>query len=480
MATVSTYFGRAEPTAAVRSPSAGSQPLPLSAVSLVFAIGLVFGVSVFALAPFKFLQSGVDHWNQAGGVTWSGFGLLTMGLVAVVTGLRWCALYILSFQSYVRRRQAAASVPEKWPFVSIFVPAFNESETIGPAIESLLALDYPNFEVIVVDDGSGDGTLERALPYAGCYGHCVVRVLRKPNGGKWSAHNLAFRHSTGELVLCLDADSRIEVGSLRRLVARMRDPRVAGVSGQIRVRNRVNLLTRLQGLEYLLANGAMRMAQSGSGTVLVVPGPIGLFRRSVLEEVHIRFGQRHERLRAGEVAGPFEGDTFAEDFDLSLAILALGERIVYEPEAVSNTKAPDWTFALLNQRYRWARGTFQVLRKYTRRGRQDRSLFHGRLVAWVMAAYLLDLFVMPFVYLGGFALLSGYLAAGYGVAHLANWMALFMFANLNAAALFVAMHNDRPSVLAVLPLYDLYHGLLLNTGWFIAAFDEVRGRPMRW
>jgi biofilm PGA synthesis N-glycosyltransferase PgaC len=461
-----------------RLPSAPA--IPKVAIFATFAAGLVIGTCVFGLVSFQFFKIGLRHIQQAGGVGFSGGGLIFLGIVSLLTGARWSVLFIISFDTFLRSRARSQVHISHWPFVSIFVPAYNESGTIEAALQSLLELDYPHYEVIVVDDGSKDDTYERARRFAGSHAGCVVRVFRKPNGGKWSAHNFAFARSTGELILCLDADSRIDPDSLRRLVAHMADPNTSGVAGQIRVRNRINLLTRLQALEYLMANGVMRMAQSRSGTVLVVPGPIGLFRRSVLEEVYIRFGQRDEALAEGHVAGPFEADTFAEDFDLSLAVLALGGRIGYEPNAISHTKAPDWPFALLNQRYRWARGTIQVLRKYFRRGFRNRSLFHRRLVIWLTATYLLELLVLPFVYWLGIAFFVHYLLAGYSIVPLLSWTGLFLITNLNSAALFAMMHGDRLSVLSVLPFYDFYHGFLLNCGWFIAVVDEIRGARMRW
>ncbi len=103
----------------------------------------------------------------------------------------------------------------------------------------------------------------------------------------------------------------------------MADPQVAAVAGQIRVRNRHNVLTRLQAMEYLMGNGCARMAMSLNKTVLIVAGPLGLFRRCALEEVFLRYGRADGPLAEGQVDGPFEGDTFAEDFDLSMAVLSL-------------------------------------------------------------------------------------------------------------------------------------------------------------
>ena len=166
----------------------------------------------------------------------------------------------------------------------------------------------------------------------------------------------------GELVLCVDADSRLDPDALRHVVRTLLANEDAGcVAGQVRVRNRDGILTMLQALEYLNCNGSTRMAQSGQGSVLVVPGPIGLFRASVLQDVWDRFGHKHSDEKEGRLSGPYEDDTFAEDFDLSVAILALGGRIVYERHAVSNTKAPESIPGLLNQRYRWARGSLQVV-----------------------------------------------------------------------------------------------------------------------
>ena len=462
-------------------PASASPPATRSAAAtLVFVVAMALAPPLFLVVPFRFLRWAEELSNQAGSGPLLSVGVFFIAFVSLVAGVRWFVLFALSFTTYRRLPKHSQTELESWPRVSVFIPAYNESDTIEPALHSLLNLDYPEVEVLVVDDGSTDDTFEKAKRFAGQHGNCNVQVLRKKNGGKWSAHNYAFQRSSGELILCLDADSRIGTDSLRRLVVRMRDPGVAAVAGQIRVRNRVNLLTRLQGLEYLIANGTLRMAQSQSGTVLVVPGPIGLFRRSVLEEVSIRYGWFAGPTAAGKVAGPFEGDTFAEDFDLSVAILALGGRIVYEPRAVSRTNAPDWTHALLNQRYRWARGTIQVLRKYFRRSRTDPSILHPRLLTWVAATYLLELLFLPIVYYVGIGLLIAFLASGLSILPFLAWGGYCVLLNSVAATLFALMHRDRMSIVATVPLYDLYHGFLLNSGWLIAVVDEIRGCRMRW
>jgi poly-beta-1,6-N-acetyl-D-glucosamine synthase len=367
-----------------------------------------------------------------------------------------------------------------WPLVSVFVPAYNEGETIGPALESLIGLHYPRLEVIVVDDGSKDETYERAKPFEGSHGHCRIFVYRKPNGGKWSALNFAFAHSTGELCLCVDADSRLSPDSVRLMVERLADPELDAVAGQIRVRNRVNLLTRLQGLEYVMASGALRLAQSHSGCVLVVPGPLGLYRRSAMEEVFMRWGAGDEPSKPGHVHGPLEGDTFAEDFDLSLAVLSLGGRIVYEPYAISHTKAPVSPSALISQRYRWARGTLQVLRKFVLRSRKYPQMLQPRLVGWLGITYGAEMFFLPFAYALGMCMILMSLLGGGNLLHILLGASPILLLSLNAAAFCIALHRDRFSLLPPLLIYDFYHGFMLNSAWLIAVIDEVRGARMRW
>ena len=454
------------------------------------AVGLLASAALFGFSAYRMLS-----WSHAALVEdgrWvAASSSSLLALMTLFGGARWCAfmgMALLSHRRDVNRRPPRLS---QWPAVSILVPAYNEGETIDAAIGSLVGLDYPRYEVIVVDDGSRDETLARARKYVGNHhGRCTVRVLSKPNGGKWSALNYAFRHAASELLLCVDADSRLGPDALIRLVGRMADPGVSAVAGQVRVRNRVNLLTRLQGLEYVISNGLIRTAQSLWGCVLVVPGPIGLFRRSALEELFLRYGstpsdrpggaQSAPDTARGGVPGPFASDTFAEDFDVSLTILSLGGRIVYEPLAVSHTKAPQSAVALLNQRYRWCRGTIQVLRKFLRRASRSPELLHPRLLAWLTITYLMELVVMPVGACVAACVFATFLAAGGDPVPLLGWVGAFLLVNLNAAAFFTDIHGDTPDTLAVLPVYDLYHSFLLNGGWAIAVVDELRGSRMRW
>jgi len=280
--------------------------------------------------------------------------------------------------------------------------------------------------------------------------------------------------------LCIDADSRLRPDSLRLLVARMDSPDIAGVSGQITVRNRGNLITRLQAYEYVVANGGLRTAQGLLGMVLVVPGPIGLYRRAALQQVFETEGRMARALRDGEVEGPYSHETFAEDFHLSLTLLALGHRIVYEPRALSYTKSPDMAHSLLSQRYRWFRGNMQVMRIYGRRLRHLPGPKRRRLGLLIAAIYPLDLYILPAI---NFAIFSGLLVAAATSATLTDlllWVSAIWLLNLLSATYHILAQRDDLSLLYVVPIYDLYHGLLLASAWAIAAFDELRQSRMHW
>lgn len=439
---------------------------------------MVAALAVLSLLAFRIVGPEAAGRGSRGSALY-GVTATAVALVAFFSSCRWCALLLFAFAQRRRQHQQTFGHCE-WPFVTIFVPSYNESATIEAALNSLIELDYPRYEVVVVNDGSTDDTLRRAGRFEGRHGGCTVRVVDKPNGGKWSALNLAFRQSTGELVLCIDADCHVCPQALRTLVARMADPEVAAIAGQMRVRNRDRLLTRLQGLEYLIGNGTIRAAQALFGTVLIVPGSIGMFRRSVLEEVWLRYSDKNDSDAPRAVAGPFEGDTFAEDFDLALAILSLGGRIVYEPGAISLTKAPDTHFALVSQRYRWTRGVMQVLCKFARRAWQDPRMLSPRLAGWLAATLVLDTTLLPVLHYFGLGFVLVLVASGGYVPLLFAFYGALLIVQLTAAAWFVSLHNDRMELLRVLPAYSFYTAFLISSAWFISAFDELRGKSMRW
>ncbi|MBI5263541.1 MAG: glycosyltransferase [Bradyrhizobium sp.] len=412
-----------------------------------------------------------------------GYGFLPapMGAVLILYGttmlLRGCVVHTLSCYEHVRRISRPVADPLQFPFVSILVPAYNEGDTIVSAVESLLALNYPHYEIIVVDDGSEDDTYLMARTLIGDHDRCRVRVIRKLNGGKWSALNRAFQESEGDLLLCVDADSRVGDNALQLMVPWFDDPTVYAVSGQVTIRNRVNALTRFQAAEYLLGNGGMRTALSFLGLVTVVPGPIGLYRRDALTSIaEVPWNSSGE----DGMRGPFSGATFAEDFELSLSALAIGGRVIYEPRAQAYTKCPTEITSLLNQRYRWMRGTMQVFRRYMREMRPTARTRNRPLDALMLGAYPIDVYVAPLMNFLFWAFVAVAAGTGFSLELIASWIAAVMLLNVMAASVYVLAHDDDFSLLPYALLMDLYQCVLVNSAWVIALIDEIRGARMRW
>jgi poly-beta-1,6-N-acetyl-D-glucosamine synthase len=454
---------------------------PSPDTSWLFWMTLCFGSFLAIFAPYRFC-SGAFQLIDRDGLTLTSVGLYFMAALSGLMGLRWCVLFILSYAKMSRHdRELVLPHDASLPFVSILAPAYCEAACVKDAMSALVRLDYPAYEVIFVDDGSKDDTYLLASSFAGTHysehGVCHVRVFTKPNQGKWSAHNYGLRHAGGSLILCIDADSRVETGALRLMVRHMRDQRVGAVSGQIRVRNRRSLAGLFQAFEYVLANGALRLAQGATGSVMIVPGPIGLFRREALERVQAENERRG--WEDGDVRGPFSPLTFAEDFHLSLSMLSLGYRVEYEPHAIAHTKAPSTLPGLISQRYRWNRGTMQVVLWYLRRTlRGGKSPL--KVKTWIAAAFIPDFFFFPALYFIVLANMLLYFIHGGSLSNLAPWAAAAVLINVMTGSLYAVAHRDHIYLSFLSPFFDFYQGILLNCAWLIAMFDEARGAGMRW
>ncbi|UCD96887.1 MAG: glycosyltransferase [Candidatus Bathyarchaeota archaeon] len=273
------------------------------------------------------------------------------------------------------------------PLVTVIVPAYNEEDAISKTVESLLTLSYPKKEIIIVDDGSTDGTLEVARRFVD---DNLVKLVSKPNGGKWDALNAGIREAQGEFIVCIDADTLLDRDAIQHLIKHFQDPRVAAVAGNVKVGNRTGILAKLQALEYVVGINLHRRSEASLQNVTVVPGPIGAFRVSVLKEI-----------------GLFEGDTFAEDADLTLKILKAGHKTVFDATACAYTEAPESMTSLAKQRYRWYRGSLQVLSKHRdltfsrKHGRTGTfvmpwTVFNGVIFPWFMFFTMMWLLVFCF------------------------------------------------------------------------------------
>jgi cellulose synthase/poly-beta-1,6-N-acetylglucosamine synthase-like glycosyltransferase/peptidoglycan/xylan/chitin deacetylase (PgdA/CDA1 family) len=265
-------------------------------------------------------------------------GVLTVGR----TGL---LLVLASRHARRRRRRDWSWGPPVTEPVSVIVPAYNEKEGIEAAVRSLAGGDHPEIEVVVVDDGSTDGTavlVERLrLPN--------VRVVRVPNGGKANALNTGIALARHDLIVTVDGDTIFEPDSIRMLVQPFADPTVGAVAGNVKVGNRDSMVAAWQHIEYVIGFNLDRRLYEVLRCMPTVPGAIGAFRRAALAEV-----------------GGISDETLAEDTDVTMALCRTGWRVVYEERAKAWTEAPTTLEQLYRQRYRWSYGTMQAMWKHRR------------------------------------------------------------------------------------------------------------------
>jgi cellulose synthase/poly-beta-1,6-N-acetylglucosamine synthase-like glycosyltransferase/peptidoglycan/xylan/chitin deacetylase (PgdA/CDA1 family)/spore germination protein YaaH len=296
-------------------------------------------------------------------------------------------------------KNKAPEVPAEFqPLVTVVAPAFNEAKVITTTLNALLASEYKNLEILVVDDGSTDATANVVAAIAAQ--HPSIRLIRQPNGGKSAAANNALRQARGEIVVAVDADTIVLPDAIPKMVAHFANPNVTAVCGNVEVGNVNGVFTAFQAIEYVTSQNFDRRAFSSLNCISVVPGALGAWRRDAVL-----------------AAGGYSEETLTEDADLTLTILRRGGQVVYEPEAYGRTEAPESLGALLRQRFRWTYGTYQCLWKH-------RGAFFKGTLGWVglpnmvvfqvvfpMLSPIGDIMMVLSVWRGDWgAFLAGYLA----------------------------------------------------------------------
>lgn len=250
-------------------------------------------------------------------------------------------LIIFSTAQYVR--SSGRKKVSKTPSVSVLLPAFNEEKTIKNTIESLLKSDYKNMDIIVIDNNSNDSTYKIASKYKKLK---IFKILKEKVQGKYAALNRGLFSTNSDIVVVIDADTQVLVSTISEIVKPFEANKTGAVSGNIKVGNLVNTLTRMQALEYVTGLNLDRRAYDLFGANVVIPGALGAWKTSVLK-----------RLRG------FKGDTIAEDADMSVRVQRLGYHVAYASDAIAYTEAPETLKQFLKQRERWVFGIFQVLFK---------------------------------------------------------------------------------------------------------------------
>jgi len=235
----------------------------------------------------------------------------------------------------------------KKPLVSVIVPCYNEEMTLENCVSSLMDQSYRKFEILLIDDGSSDKTLDlcRKLS-ARLQGR--VSYFTKQNGGKASALNCGIRHSNGEILVCIDADSVFVKNTLQELVKSfIKNPELGAVGGNVKVANRNKLFNKYQAIEYITGLNIQRRSFAYLGCMQVISGAIGAFNKEKLISI-----------------GGYSSDTIVEDMDVTVSMIKAGYKVEYNSNAVAYTEAPENVHDFIRQRHRWSFGGFQVMSKH--------------------------------------------------------------------------------------------------------------------
>lgn len=400
------------------------------------------------------------------------------------------------------------------PPISILVPAFNEEASIAASVGSMLQLAYPEFEVVVINDGSKDGTLEvlkrefqlelfpqavhtriATQPLRGIWRsrtHANLRVIDKDNGGKADSLNAGINLARHPLFCGVDADSILARDSLHRVVKPfLRDPRVVASGGTVRVANgcRIeggfltqvglprNIWALYQVVEYLRAFLFGRLGWSQVNAMLIISGAFGLFRTAVVI-----------------AAGGYKPKTIGEDMELVVRMhrmlreQGVDYRIEFVPDPVCWTEAPEDRQTLRNQRIRWQRGLSESLAPnwglvFNRRGGPP---------GWIAFPFMVAFeWLGPIVELGGYIFMVFAYATG-----LVSWeaFAIFLFLAIGLGILLsasgllleeLAFHiYPRASQLALLALIVVLENFgyrQLNSWWrLIGLYRWATNRQSTW
>jgi cellulose synthase/poly-beta-1,6-N-acetylglucosamine synthase-like glycosyltransferase/peptidoglycan/xylan/chitin deacetylase (PgdA/CDA1 family) len=368
-------------------------------------------------------------------------------LAGALIVIRTLILFVFAVAHARRRRSPGWSwgPPVEDP-VTIVVPAYNERETIGPALESMAQSTHPGVSVLVVDDESTDGTAEIAGNIAN------VRVVTIPSGGKSRALNTGIALAQDDLIVMVDADTVLLPDSIHRLVQPFADPSVGAVAGNVKVSNRRGLLGKWQHIEYVIGFNLDRRLYDTFGCIPTVPGALGAFRRKALDDT------------SGLSTG-----TLAEDTDLTLAIQQNGWRVVYEENAIAYTEAPATARQLWRQRYRWSYGTMQALWKH-RGGHFGRTRIPVIALFSVVLPLLAPLIDLMAVY--GLIFLDRKIT-------LLGWLAMLLVQTLTAVLAFRLDHESlRP--LWTLPLQQVVYRQAMYAVLLSSALAALTGRRLGW
>ncbi|MFE2581316.1 bifunctional polysaccharide deacetylase/glycosyltransferase family 2 protein [Streptomyces sp. NPDC059378] len=388
--------------------------------------------------------------------------VLSVGLMVVGVAVmgRFGMMLILARRHHRQRnRRRFGWGPTVTRPVSVIVPAYNEKECIANTLKSLARSTHP-IEIIVVDDGSTDGTSEIARAAAESLGMTNVRVVRQENAGKPAALNNGVRSASHDIVVMMDGDTVFEPDAVHQLVQPFADPAVGAVAGNAKVGNRDTVIGAWQHIEYVMGFNLDRRMYDLLRCMPTIPGAIGAFRRNAVLEV-----------------GGMSEDTLAEDTDITIAMHRAGWRVVYQEHAKAWTEAPGSLKQLWSQRYRWSYGTMQALWKH-RKSLTDKGP-SGRFGRVGMPLVVIFQIVTP-VFAPLIDVFTAYsmIFIDFRAALLA-WLAV-LAVQLTCAAYAFRLDREKYRYLLMMPLQQLAYRQMMYLVLIHSCITALTGGRLRW
>ncbi len=424
-------------------------------IKLLFLFSFLLAISLFSLQQLHNLPIEESLFVKTGVIV-----ILLFSLIVIARYFILLFFSMLNLYRHINKDDSNPLPEHKKPFVSIIVPAYNEEKVLKASLESLMKLSYAKYEILVIDDGSSDDTYLMAKNMEFNHGDIRLKAYTKPNGGKANALNFGIQKARGELFLAVDADSKLSAESLDLMVEYFEDKEIAAVAGSVYVTNTDNLWTKLQALEYIQGLNLVRNGQAYFKLVNIIPGPIGMFRKEAVQKI-----------------GMYKDDTFAEDCDLTLRLIAAGYKIDYEIDAISYTEAPESLLDLLKQRYRWTRGILQSILKHKRKLLSVYPDFSIAMVLWYM---LFEAIFWPIASIfANIFIIWISLASGYGEM-LLYWWIIFTILDVSASIYCVSVTKERMKLVLYSIYYRIFFINIINIAKVLASVEEFVGIEMNW
>ena len=302
--------------------------------------------------------------------------------ISILVGFYASSFYILTFIASFKKNPPQFTDKEL-PFVTIIIPAWNEEGSTESTLKSILSSDYPNFEVIFVDDGSTDKTYEIAKKFEK---NKQVRVFTKKNGGKATALNLGISKARGEIIFTMDADTRVDPTSMKKMVRYFKNPRVMSVTPAMLIDNKEGIkqtiLQRVQQIEYYLGV-FLRKVFASLNAIYIAPGAFSAYRKTFFDKY-----------------GGYDVGNIVEDLELAMRIQSKGFYTENAVNAPIYTLGPRNFKSLTTQRIRWYWGLVKNFWNY--RGMVNRKFGDLGLlvlpVGWITICFSIFLLIRTFIY----------------------------------------------------------------------------------